>query len=126
MLIKIKSGKGNTDRYVPLSHKVLLLLREYFKEYKPTIYLFEGQNKDQYSARSIQQFLKRVLKKCGIKKNISVHSFRHSYATHLLEQGTDIKLIQTLLGHKNIKTTTIYTHISSATLSQINNPFDNL
>ncbi len=124
MLLKIDQSKGNKDRFVPLSAKMLFLLREYYKEYKPSIFVFEGQLEDYYSARSIQSILKKALSKCKIKKNISVHSLRHSYATHLFEQGTDISLIQKILGHKNIKTTLLYTQISKTQLSKIKNPFD--
>lgn len=126
MLLKINQSKGNKDRYVPLSNKMLLLLREYYKEYKPKDFLFEGQFENFYSARSIQAILKSALSKCKIKKNITVHSLRHSYATHLLEQGTDISLIQKILGHKDIKTTLLYTQISQSQLSKIKNPFDDL
>ena len=124
MLIKIIQGKGKKDRYVQLSTKLLLLLREYYKEYKPKTHLFQGQFKDEYSAKSIQNVLKRALIKCHITKQITVHSLRHSFATHLIEQGTDIRIVQEILGHKDIRTTQIYTHISSARISKVNNPFD--
>ena len=124
MLIKIVQGKGKKDRYVQLSTKLLLLLREYYKEYKPKEHVFQGQFKDEYSAKSIQNVLKRALIKCNITKQITVHSLRHSFATHLIEQGTDIRIIQEILGHKDIRTTQIYTHISSARISKVNNPFD--
>jgi len=124
MLIKIVQSKGKKDRYVQLSPKLLELLRIYYKSYKPKEYLFQGQFKDEYSARSIQNILKRALNKCNIKKRITVHSLRHSFATHLVEQGTDIRIIQEILGHKDIRTTQIYTHISSANISKVNNPFD--
>ena len=124
MLIKIVQGKGKKDRYVQLSTKLLLLLREYYKEYKPKDHLFQGQFKDEYSAKSIQNVLKRALIKCHITKQITVHSLRHSFATHLIEQGTDIRIVQEILGHKDIRTTQIYTHISSARISKVNNPFD--
>ncbi len=124
MLIKIVQGKGKKDRYVQLSTKLLLLLREYYKEYKPKDHLFQGQFKDEYSAKSIQNVLKRALIKCHITKQITVHSLRHIFATHLIEQGTDIRIVQEILGHKDIRTTQIYTHISSARISKVNNPFD--
>lgn len=124
MLIKIVQGKGKKDRLVQLSPKLLDLLRDYYKEYKPKVHLFQGQSKDEYSARSIQKILKKALEKCKIKKRITVHSLRHSFATHLVEQGTDIRIIQEILGHKDIRTTQIYTHISSASISKVNNPFD--
>jgi len=124
MMIKVVQSKGKKDRYVPLSGKMLLLLREYYKGYKPKEYLFEGQTEKYYSTRSIQSILKSAISKTKIKKKISVHSLRHSYATHLLEQGTDISLIQKLLGHKDIKTTLLYTQISQSQISKIKNPFD--
>jgi site-specific recombinase XerD len=124
MMIKVVQSKGNKDRFIPLSNKMLLLLREYYKEYKPKEFLFEGQFEKFYSARSIQAILKKSLIKCKIKKQITVHSLRHSYATHLLEQGTDISLIQKILGHKDIKTTLLYAQISKSQLSKIKNPFD--
>lgn len=124
MMIKIAESKGNKDRYVPISNKMLLLLREYYKQYRPKEFLFEGKEQKFYSVRSIQSILKSALAKTKIKKSISVHSLRHSYATHLLEQGTDISIIQKLLGHKDIKTTLLYTQISKTQLTKINNPFD--
>ncbi|MGQ9820137.1 MAG: site-specific tyrosine recombinase/integron integrase [Candidatus Kapaibacteriales bacterium] len=124
MLIRINQGKGKKDRYVQLSTKLLELLWEYYKLYKPTEHLFEGQFKDEYSPRSIQKILKNALQKCNIHKKITVHSLRHSFATHLVEQGTDIRIIKEILGHKDIRTTQIYTHISSANISKIKNPFD--
>lgn len=124
MLIKVVQSKGNKDRYVPLSNKMLLLLRNYYKVYEPKHFLFEGQKKDFYSSRSIQAILKAVLARNKISKKITVHSLRHSYATHLLEQGTDISLIQKLLGHKDKKTTLLYTQISQTQLSKVKNPFD--
>jgi len=124
MLLRINQSKGNKDRFVPLSDKMLALLREYYKVYKPTEFIFEGQFEKYYSTRSIQAILKRALRKCNIKKQITVHSLRHSYATHLLEQGTDISIIQKILGHRDIKTTLLYTQISKSQLNKIKNPFD--
>ena len=124
MLIKIVQGNGKKDRYVQLSPKLLELLREYYKEYKPSNHLFQGQFKDEYSPKSIQNILRSALIKCKINKRITVHSLRHSFATHLIEQGTDIRIVQEILGHKDIRTTQIYTHISSVKISKIKNPFD--
>jgi len=121
---EIVQSKGKKDRYVQLSPKLLGLLREYYKEFKPLNHLFQCQSKDEYSPKSIQNILRNALIKCIINKRITVHSLRHSYATHLIEQGTDIRLVQEILGHKDIRTTQIYTHISSAQISKINNPFD--
>lgn len=126
MTVTIRQGKGNRDRVVVLSEKLLFLLRDYFKEYKPKEYLFEGQSGGKYSERSVQQVLKQTLAKANIKTKGSVHTLRHSYATHLIEQGTDVRFVQELLGHKNIKTTMIYTHLTDATKRKIKSPLDNL
>lgn len=126
-IILIKQSKGKKDRIVPLSHKILEMLREYFKLYKPSNYLFEGQNKgESYDARSLQMVLKQALKKTNIKKPVTLHWLRHSYATHLLEGGTDLRYIQVLLGHNSSKTTEIYTHVSTKNIQQIKSPFDDL
>lgn len=109
MLIRVRQAKGKKDRYVMLSEKLLFLLREYYKEYKPKEYLFEGQKGSKYSSRSIQSIFRQALKKANVQKKASVHTLRHSFATHLLEAGTDIRIIQQLLGHSSIKTTQIYT-----------------
>jgi integrase/recombinase XerD len=126
MTVKISQGKGNRDRVVVLSEKLLEILRHYFLEYKPKLYLFEGQNGGKYSERSVQQILKKSLKKTNIKKNGTIHSLRHSYATHLIEQGTDVRFVKELLGHKSIKTTMIYTHLTDATKRKIKSPLDHL
>ncbi|MEO8240398.1 MAG: site-specific tyrosine recombinase/integron integrase [Flavobacterium sp.] len=124
MLIHIKNAKGKKDRYTLLSGRVLLLLREYYKIYKPKEYLFEGQYAGQYSSRSAQIVLQQSAAKVGITKRITLHTLRHSFATHLLENGTDLRYIQDLLGHSSPKTTMIYTHVSSTSLKKIVNPFD--
>ncbi|MEI6090034.1 MAG: tyrosine-type recombinase/integrase [bacterium] len=125
MLIKIDQGIGKGMRYVALSQKLLVLLNLYYRDYKLEDNLFQGQTKEAYSARSIQKILKSALEKCEINKIITVRSLRHSYATHLVEEGIDIRIIQKILGQKDIRTTQIYSHISSANLSKITNPFDN-
>ena len=124
--IRISQSKGKKDRYTLLSPKTLILLREYFKAYKPKIYLFEGQNGEKYSARSIQTFFQEVLHKAKVKKKATVHTLRHSFATHLLENGTDLRYIQSLLGHESSKTTEIYTHITTKGFDQIKSPLDHL
>jgi site-specific recombinase XerD len=124
MLIHVKNAKGKKDRYTLLSTKVLGLLKEYYTIYKPKIFLFEGQYGEQYSSRSAQSVLHQSAKKAGITKQISLHTLRHSFATHLLENGTDLRYIQELLGHSSPKTTMIYTHVSSTSLKNIINPFD--
>ena len=126
MKIKVCQGKGKKDRIVMLSIKLLTLLRAYFVEYKPVTFLFEGQKRNQYGVRSVQQVLKQSQTKAGIKKEGSVHTLRHSFATHLIENGTDVRFVQELLGHSSIKTTMIYTHLTDITKRKIASPFDGL
>ncbi len=126
MLIHIKQAKGKKDRYTLLSHSFLTLLREYYLAYKPKFFLFEGQNGNKYSNASAQAVLKKALKNTKITKRVTLHTLRHSFATHLLENGTDIRYIQELLGHSSPKTTMIYTHVSQTSLKNIKNPFDEL
>ena len=126
-IIFLKNAKGKKDRIVPLSPLILKMLREYYKIYKPKTYLFEGQNISMpYDARSLQLILKQALEKTGIRKPVTLHWLRHSYATHLLESGTDLRYIQELLGHSSSKTTEIYTHVSTKSIQQIKSPFDDL
>ena len=96
------------------------------KEYKPKHYLFEGPKEKQYSTTSIHVILQTAVIKAGIKKRVTMHTLRHSFATHLLEQGTDLRYIQSLLGHENTKTTQIYTHVTTKGFDQIKSPLDNL
>lgn len=126
MVIVIRQSKGRKDRQVMLSPKLLELLREYFKQYRPKQWLFEGQGKEQYSIRSIQLVLAAVKKKAGVKRNGSIHALRHSFATHLLESGTDLLSIKELLGHNSLKTTLTYTHVSRKHISKIQSPLDKL
>lgn len=126
-LLVIKQGKGNKDRIVPISEKTVEMLREYYMMYKPKEWLFEGQYKgDPYSAESLQKVLKEATSKAKINKPVTLHWLRHSYATHLLESGTDLRYIQELLGHKSSKTTEIYTHVSTQSIQKIKSPFDDL
>ena len=126
-IVLLKNSKGKKDRIVPLSPKILEMLRDYYKMHKPKTYLFEGQNIGlPYDARSLQLILKQALQKTGITKPVTLHWLRHSYATHLLESGTDLRYIQELLGHNSSKTTEIYTHVSTKSLQQIKSPFDDL
>lgn len=125
-VLLIRQGKGKKDRIVNLSPKLLELLRVYFKMYQPKTYLFEGQNTEQYSRRSVQQVFKNSLKKANISSPATVHTLRHSYAMHLLENGTDIRIIKELLGHNDIKTTEIYTHITDISKSKVKSPLDYL
>ena len=126
MVITVRQGKGKKDRQVMLSEKLLLLMREYFKEYKPKVWLFEGQFGEQYSTRSAQLVLKDAKEKAGVTKKGSIHALRHSFATHLLEGGTDLISIKELLGHNSLSTTSIYTHVSKKQLSKIQSPLDKL
>ena len=126
-IVIIRQSKGKKDRITPLSPKILDLLREYYKQYKPKLYLFEGQKIGTiYSEQSLQSVLKQALQKANIKKPVTLHWLRHSYATHLLESGTDLRYIQELLGHNSSRTTEIYTHVSTKNLQQIKSPFDDL
>ena len=126
MLIHVQEGKGNKDRFVPLSHKLLLILREYVRQYRPKEYLFEGEGANPYSTRSAQAVLFVAKQKAGIQKKGSIHLLRHSYATHLLEAGTDIRYIQAFLGHSSLKTTMLYTHVSKLKIGSIQSPLDRL
>ena len=131
MQIRIEKAKGKKDRYTLLSVKLLVLLREYFKKERPHYWLFEGygttkEKPVQYSERSIQQILAKALKDTGITKHVTVHTLRHSFATHLLENGTDLRYIQSLLGHSSSKTTEVYTHVTTKGFNQIISPLDKL
>lgn len=125
-LLLVRQSKGKKDRVVVLSPLLLELLRTYYKSYKPKTYLFEGPEGEKYSERSVQQILKNALVKATVISPASVHTLRHSYATHLLENGTDIRIIKELLGHNNIKTTEIYTHITDVSRAKIKSPLDYL
>lgn len=126
MRVFLARAKGKKDRYANLPESVLEQLRMYFKEYRPKEFLFEGQYGGQYSVRSAQQIFKSAITKSGVNKNVGIHSLRHSFATHLLENGTDIRFIQELLGHKDIKTTLLYTNVSDASIRKIKSPLDDL
>jgi integrase/recombinase XerD len=125
-IIHIREGKGGVDRIVPVSEKVWQKLDEYLYNYSPVKYLFEGQNKRRYSVESVYNVFKQALKKAGINKEVGVHCLRHSYATHLHENGLDIRYIQELLGHKSTRTTEIYTHVSRRNLIAVRSPIDDL
>lgn len=124
MLIHIRRAKGKKDRYTLLSVKALKVLRLYYKAYKPKVYLFEGQKGGKYTAESALKVLKRAAKASGINKTVTLHTLRHSFATHLLEDGIGIAHIQKLLGHSKITTTLIYTHIAKDALGVIKSPLD--
>lgn len=124
MMIRIENSKGGKDRYTLFSDKLLNELRNYYKEYKPQTFLFEGLHRQEYSSCSVRKILKNACIKAGIRKHVKTHTLRHSFATHLLEQGTDLRSIQTLLGHSSIATTEIYTHVANNTMKNIKNPLD--
>jgi len=123
-VIKIQQSKGAKDRLLPLPESLKLLLRKYYLQYKPKEYLFNGQNKLQYSSTSIDKLVKRAVRKMGIKKRITAHTLRHSYATHLVERNLNLRYIQEALGHRSSKTTEIYTQLSQNKISKMISPID--
>jgi integrase/recombinase XerD len=128
MLIHIRAGKGGKDRYVMFGERLLMLLREYWTQTRPKgLYLFPGQDPDQpISPDSVYKVFKKALEKTGITKHVTLHTLRHSCATHLTEAHTDIRLIQVLLGHGSIRTTSRYTHVSAELIGRIKSPFESL
>lgn len=124
LLITIKQSKGNKDRVSLLSERLLSDLRTYYKRYRPKKYLFEGPTGLPYTGSSINKLIKRAASIAGIRKNISAHTLRHSFATHLLENGTDLRSIQVLLGHNSSQTTEIYTHIATNHIHKIKSPIE--
>ncbi|RZL31424.1 MAG: integrase, partial [Pedobacter sp.] len=126
MQVHIRAAKEKKDRYANLPQAILPVLRAYYIEFKPKIYLFEGQLSEKYSTRSAQQVFKQSLVRANINKDVGIHSLRHSFATHLLEQGTDISYIQKLLGHTNIKTTLIYAQVGKKDVKAIVSPLDKI
>ena len=120
----VKSGKGRKDRYVSLAESFIPLLKNYYYSYKPKEFFVEGIQAEKYSASSVRAFLKKSCKKASIHRAVTPHTLRHSYATHLLENGVDIRYIQSLLGHSRPETTMIYTHVKRKDLIQIQNPLD--
>jgi integrase/recombinase XerD len=127
MLLSIRQSKGFKDRIVPVSVKLVEMVDTYVRRYRPVVYLFEGQQQGaRYSAASIEKVFRMAVEKAGVKKSITLHGLRHSYATHLLEAGTDLRYIQELLGHKSSRTTEIYTHVTEKSIQKIRTPFDDL
>jgi integrase/recombinase XerD len=128
-LIHIRQGKGAKDRYVPLSKRVLEILRDYYRneKYKPVTYLFSGKSLNEpLHPRTVQRFISEAKERAGIKKKVSPHVLRHTMATHLLDNGTNIRKIQAVLGHNSLRTTQIYTHLAKDFISSIQNPMDTL
>lgn len=126
MIINIIGGKGNKDRQVMLVASLIPLLENYYREYSPKVYVLNGQFSLQYSEKSVGEVIKQLAEKSGISKRVYTHLIRHCSFTHMVEQGTDISLIQKLAGHNNVKTTMIYTHISHTLISKIQSPFSNI
>ncbi|MBW2031653.1 MAG: tyrosine-type recombinase/integrase [Deltaproteobacteria bacterium] len=125
MMIWVQGGKGNRDRYTLLGKHTLGILREYWKAYQPTEWLFPGQEpKKPITTSTVNRVFKASLYRAGIRKKASVHTLRHSFATHLLESGTDLYYIQRLLGHRSASTTSIYLHITGKDLCKIKSPID--
>ena len=126
LVIHIKKAKGDKDRVVPLSESTLDILRTYYLEYKPEEYLFNGDGAVQYSRSSLQSVFRQAISRSGIKKKCTLHTLRHSFATHLLEAGVNLRYIQELLGHNSPKTTMIYTHVSSEASRKIESPIERI
>ncbi|MBU0528275.1 tyrosine-type recombinase/integrase [bacterium] len=124
--IRISSAKGKKDRLVMLSQRLVPVLKKYLEQYQPIEYLIEGQKGGIYSPSSVRQIFIKAVSKAGINKKVTVHTLRHSFATHLLDRGTDIRYIQELLGHKKLETTQIYTHISKKSILEIKSPLDTI
>ena len=126
MMVRVEGAKGKKDRVVNLPESILEEMRDYYQKYKPEYYLFNGQYGGKYSTRSVQSIFKTAMKKARINKRIGIHGLRHSYATHLLESGADIRFIQELLGHYSIKTTQVYTNVTNLSKHKIKSPLDYL
>lgn len=126
MQIRVEQSKGKKDRYTKLSSRFLVIYDQYAEKYKPVDYVFEGAAGAEYSASSLQTIMKAATIKAGIKKRATMHTLRHTFATHCLENGVDLRYIQSMLGHESSKTTEIYTHITTKGFDQIKSPMDNL
>lgn len=124
MQVFIQRAKGKKDRYANLPETLLGQLPDYYKEYRPKKYLFEGKPGEPYSTRSAQSVFTKALKSANINKRVGIHGLRHSFATHLLENGTDVTFIQQLLGHNDVATTMRYTHVSKKSIKNIKSPLD--
>ncbi len=124
--VMVVTGKGDKQRMIPIGNNLVKQIKNYRRSYRPRVYLFNGYDSLQYSGKSIQNIVKNKALKTGIKKKVTPHTFRHSFATHLLEDGVDLRIIQELLGHSSSRTTEIYTYVSRKNLMNIRNPLDNL
>ena len=126
MCLMVREAKGKKDRALPLPQTLLYNLRQYYLAYRPEGYLFEGQKGGEYTAKSIQNFIKKYAREAKIQKSVTPHMLRHSYATHQLENGVNIRYVQDLLGHNSIKTTELYTHVTKISKNKIASPLDHL
>ncbi len=126
MVLIVRAGKGNKDRHVPLPRHTLDLLRDYWREYRPQTWLFTTLDGRRMADHSVRYFLKKARQDAGIRKRISCHTLRHSYATNLMARGVDVRVIQALLGHRSLKTTTIYLHMTSSVLESIQDAINDL
>jgi site-specific recombinase XerD len=127
MVIRIRQAKGRKDRYVMLSPRLLEVLREYWKAVRPTEYLFPGSDHQKpIHTRTVNHACRGACRAAGLSKRVTVHTLRHSFATHLLESGSNIRIIQILLGHRSLRTTAVYTHVSAAALEATTSPLDRL
>jgi site-specific recombinase XerD len=124
MLIRVRNGKGQKDRYAKLSPRLLAMLRDYYSKYKPVDLLFRSRTGGPMTGLDFSRATATVCRRSGFSKRVTPHTFRHSYATHMLDAGADLRTIQVLLGHRNIKTTTIYLHVSQAKIDSAPSPFD--
>ena len=125
MVVRVEQGKGRKDRFVPLSEMVLQLLREYWRVVRPQHWLFPGNRGDvPISTRSVQRVCERARKAAGIQQRLTMHTLRHSFATHLLEVRTNLRTIQLLLGHRSLRSTSIYTHVAKGEVLSTKSPLD--
>ena len=119
MVLLIRQGKGNKDRQVPLPERTLQLLRDYWRQYRPETWLFPGADGGPLADHSVRYYLKKARKDVGIRKRVSAHTLRHSFATNLMARGVDVRVIQVLLGHRSLKTTTVYLHLTSSVMHPV-------
>jgi integrase/recombinase XerD len=124
MKVRVEQGKGNKDRYTLLPQRTLTTLREYFREVRPKEWILEGKGGKQYGKRSIGKIVTNAARKAKLGKTVTPHTLRHSFATHLMEAGIALPIIQKLLGHANLKTTMNYLHVSEVVIDNIKSPFD--
>ena len=126
MVVTVRGGKGNKDRHVPLPSRTLELLRDYWRDHKPRTWLFIRRDGQPLADHSVRYFLKKACQDCGIAKRVSCHTLRHSYATNLMAQGADVRTIQVLLGHRSLKTTTIYLHMTKSVMKAVQDAINDL